>query len=434
MTDPRTRPPVLIPATIGRRVGAYAIDVGVAAAIPVVLGILTFGLIMLVGPAWERDSLAWALLLAYLIIGFVSFAWTFVYTAMQGGRGSIGQRIIGLQLRDDVAGGRIGFWRALLRNIIWALGASIVVGYFSPLFDSSGKRQGWHDMVARDVVVDRKAMDAAAAVIPPPPPAPLANPYLPPPAGAPAVPAAPAATPGSPAPLPAASAAVRFAPGSPLTTQPPETPNGPSGMISIVPGVTADPAQLAAEMGRPAPADAPAAPPAPALPPVAPAVVAPATAPVSAPAAPPVPPAPAAPAAPAAPVVPPAPAAAVADEEDLDATRAGASVARAIVSLTWDDGTRVAVYGRTLFGRNPSNEPGAVAVTVRDETLSLSKTHFEIDGAADGVWVIDRHSTNGTVLVRDGARQALTPGGRLILRSGDRLEFGDRHVIVDGVS
>jgi len=131
---------------------------------------------------------------------------------------------------------------------------------------------------------------------------------------------------------------------------------------------------------------------------------------------------------------PVAPAPIAGDDDDLDATRAGASVARPIASLTWDDGTRVAVYGRTLFGRNPSADVGAVAVTVRDETLSLSKTHFEIDGGADGVWVIDRHSTNGTVLVRDGVRQALTPDGRLMLRTGDRLEFGDRHLVVDGLS
>lgn len=99
--------------------------------------------------------------------------------------------------------------------------------------------------------------------------------------------------------------------------------------------------------------------------------------------------------------------------------------------LTWDDGTRMAVYGRTLYGRNPAVEAGTVSVPVRDETLSLSKTHFEVGGGATGAWVADRHSTNGTVLVRGAARHPLVPGRPTALRGGDRLELGDRAAIVD---
>jgi hypothetical protein len=125
---------------------------------------------------------------------------------------------------------------------------------------------------------------------------------------------------------------------------------------------------------------------------------------------------------------------------DLDATRlvvpppaqraALYAEAPVLAVLTWEDGSRMAVYGRTLYGRNPAGEPGAVAIAVRDETLSLSKTHFEIGGDAHGAWVLDRHSTNGTTLVRDGARIPLTPGVRTPLRPDDSLELGDRRVIV----
>ncbi len=94
--------------------------------------------------------------------------------------------------------------------------------------------------------------------------------------------------------------------------------------------------------------------------------------------------------------------------------------------LTWDDGARMAVYGRTLYGRNPAPEPGTASIPVRDETLSLSKTHFEIGGDATGTWIADRHSTNGTVLVRDGGRHPLVAGLPTALRPGDRLELGDR--------
>ena len=103
--------------------------------------------------------------------------------------------------------------------------------------------------------------------------------------------------------------------------------------------------------------------------------------------------------------------------------------------LTWDDGSRMAVYGRTVYGRNPAPEDGAVSVAVRDETLSLSKTHFEIGGDAAGAWIIDRHSTNGTNLVRDGgASRAGRRDCPTALRAGDRLEFGDRSAAVGGRS
>ena len=101
-----------------------------------------------------------------------------------------------------------------------------------------------------------------------------------------------------------------------------------------------------------------------------------------------------------------------------------------IAVLMWDDGVRMAVYGRTLYGRNPAGEPGVVAIAVRDETLSMSKTHFEIGGDPSGAWIVDRHSTNGTTLVRDGGRIPLFAGVRTTLRSGDVLELGDRRATV----
>ncbi|WP_438354538.1 RDD family protein [Microbacterium sp. CJ88] len=403
MIDQRSRPLPLIPASIGRRVGVYAIDVAVAALIPLALALIAAGVFSAVGRGWSERSLAVALLIAYLVIGALNLAWLLLYTALQGGRGSIGQRALGVQLRDATAGTPIGFWRALLRNVIWALAGSIVVGYFSPLFDSSGRRQGWHDQVARAIVIDRKATDAAASVVPLAPPAPLANPYLPPPAGAPAVPAPvpgtrfPSATPASPAPVgPPASTSAGFAPadfapaGSPATPPASVPPPASTGMISAVPGVTSEPSEVRS-IARTSEGS----------------VESLRTSHDS-------------------------PTSDAGEADDLDATRAG--TARPIASLAWDDGTAMAVFGRTLFGRNPAPEDGAVAVAVRDETLSLSKTHFEVDGDASGVWVIDRHSTNGTILVRDGLRQQLAAGTRMPLRSGDRLEFGDRRVSVGGVA
>jgi hypothetical protein len=100
--------------------------------------------------------------------------------------------------------------------------------------------------------------------------------------------------------------------------------------------------------------------------------------------------------------------------------------------FTWDDGTRVSVSRRTIFGRNPAHEDGAVLAPVRDETLSLSKTHFEAAAESSGGWVLDRHSTNGMTLVRDGQRIACPAGQRVPVRLGDAIEIGDRIVTIGG--
>lgn len=100
------------------------------------------------------------------------------------------------------------------------------------------------------------------------------------------------------------------------------------------------------------------------------------------------------------------------------------------VSLIWDDGTRIPVHTRTVFGRNPQAPSGDVVVPVQDDSLSLSKTHFAIEIALDSAYITDLNSTNGTVLVRSGTHERLTPGTRVPIRPGDQLEFGDRFAVV----
>ncbi|MDE0545147.1 FHA domain-containing protein [Microbacterium sp. C7(2022)] len=110
------------------------------------------------------------------------------------------------------------------------------------------------------------------------------------------------------------------------------------------------------------------------------------------------------------------------------------SAAAPVLALTWDDGTRTAVYDRMLCGRNPAWEDGAVVVTLRDETLSLSRTHCEIGRDAGGTWITDRHSSNGTVRVRGGERMPLIAGLAYSLHVGDRIELGDRSAVVGGAA
>ncbi|MCA0451845.1 MAG: FHA domain-containing protein [Proteobacteria bacterium] len=72
---------------------------------------------------------------------------------------------------------------------------------------------------------------------------------------------------------------------------------------------------------------------------------------------------------------------------------------------------------------------------MRDETLSLSKTHFELVVDEErALWVIDRESTNGVVIRRGTQRQTAVPGERTRVRMGDVLEIGDRSATVEVAS
>ncbi|MDY0907943.1 RDD family protein [Microbacterium sp. CFBP9034] len=384
------RPPLaVVPATIGRRVGAYTIDLAIAAGIGIAFAGVAVGIVLGTGSPADPRTLALAFVLAGVAFWAGSAAWAIVCTAMQGGRGSVGQRAVDIRLVRADGSGPIGFWRALGRNVVWALSCMIFVGWFTPLFDASPLRQGWHDRASGAIVIDGRWTDAAAPAAPHPRAVAHRLPQ-----------AAPTEVEFSPWFLDAPSVV-------PPRPAPPVLPNAAVPPTAIIPVV------------HPVPAPAP---------PLQPAAAA-----TFAPSAPPAP----------APVLVPqlVPAA-----SDLDATRTAITVPppaqRAalfadppvLAVLTWDDGSAMAVYGRTLYGRNPAVEPGTVSVPVRDETLSLSKTHFEIGGDASASWVLDRHSTNGTVLVRDGGRHRLIPGIPTSLRSGDRLELGDRSVFVGSTS
>lgn len=451
-------------APISRRVIAYIIDALIAGVLPVI-GVIVM-VSMTVGAVQSPETAAGALVGVTVTAGVFSLlilGWFIVYTLMQTGRGSIGMRAQRIRLVGAADAGPVSFWRALLRNIVFSITASFVVGMFSPLFDGSGRYQGWHDKVAGALMVDAAAADsvpsAAAAApaaapalpnplatggftghpTPPAPPAPFAFPQptrdappLPdgfpdetivaPRPAAPVLPTAPAA-PSSPA-QPAAPV-VPVAPAAPAAdaadqtiAAPPVRQNLPGDpLISFVPGVT-QPGAASVAPAAPAAPVAPAAPTAPAAP------------------AAPVVPEPAAPAAsaPAAPAAAPQPAAAQAagfdHDDDLESTRISVPGHRLV--FTWDDGQRVSVSSRTVFGRNPEQEPGAVVVAVRDETLSLSKTHFEAGSEPTGGWVMDRHSTNGLTIVRDGTRIACPAGQRVPVRLGDAIEIGDRIVTIGG--
>lgn len=87
----------------------------------------------------------------------------------------------------------------------------------------------------------------------------------------------------------------------------------------------------------------------------------------------------------------------------------------------------IALRATVVIGRDPTLSPtdgaGALVITVNDR--SVSKTHAAIGVDDDGVWVEDRHSTNGTwVGDAAGSGANVTPGERERLRGRSVIRCG----------
>ncbi|MFC4616211.1 RDD family protein [Cellulomonas algicola] len=104
-----------------------------------------------------------------------------------------------------------------------------------------------------------------------------------------------------------------------------------------------------------------------------------------------------------------------------------------LLRLVFDTGERVVVEGDGLVGRDPSDAGVTHVVAVDDPQRSVSKIHLAFGPTGDGhLWVVDRGSTNGTVLVGpDGSGAALTPGTRAVVEAGWTIRFGQRAARVE---
>lgn len=206
------------PAGSGRRVAAYLIDG--------VIGLVVMGAVA--GIVFGVSSATGGRLTAMFVLGgayAAGFAWFLVYTALQGRGGSIGMRLLRLRLRRHADGTALGFWRALVRNAVWAVGGAVVVGYFSPLFDRSPWHRGWHDLAAGAVMTD--------AVEPEPDPQPADEPEEAVPA-----PVEPSFVPAGPF-LPVAETVPPWADDAPATDAASSRLDpGDDPVISVVPGIT----------------------------------------------------------------------------------------------------------------------------------------------------------------------------------------------------
>ncbi|HEY5786814.1 MAG TPA: RDD family protein [Microlunatus sp.] len=344
-----------------------------------------------VGPVWLLVGLA--LLFAFVLNGsvlvvvlclVVALGWAILVWAQRARRAAgPGMRLDSLQVVGLSDGRPLGWARVLVRWLVFAGLTVTVVGLVAMLIVMTRhpRRQGWHDLAANAVVIKERPL------APPRPKSAVAR-------KAPVKAAASVATTSRPAAKKAAGSSAATAPaaGKGTTKTAPVSPAEPteSEETVIVAGT---------ENGQ------------------APAVLAPVaeTAPNEA----------------AAETEPPA----EADSSEAEAAAAeGAEEAGEPEILTeWmlrlDDGRKVAVERLVLLGRNPQprvGEEDATLIKVSDETRTVSKSHLAVGVDVSGLYVMDRGSTNGTMVTApDGGQRPCPPGDLVDVPGGSVISFGD---------
>ncbi|TJY72303.1 FHA domain-containing protein [Arthrobacter sp. CAU 1506] len=404
----------LVSASAGKRLGAWLIDKIPPAVLMLAAYAATVPALMQAAASGSASAAASAVGGMFLWIGLASLlslaytVWLWGWEATTGK--TPGNLVLGLRTanEDGLAAG----WGAIfLRGLIIAVGGlalavGAVVVVVSNVWDRNHKRQGWHDKVAKTLVLDvAQGRD------------PLTTGGLYGPAAF-----APEGTDVHTGFAGAAAQAQR-----PNEAFPVEAARQPSGVISAIPGFGSDAAPAVASAAAPVPTAAPAIAQVPPSSPMAGDHASRDAEPSYALAA-------AGPAAPGQVAAGPAAGGAVAGghpDDEFAATMVRASNTPAgPLTITFDDGRDVVLETTALIGRNPAAAAGEdidQLIDFADMGRSVSKTHvlLRVDGAT--VWVTDRNSTNGSAVTgADGIRRPLVPGIPVAAVPGATVEFGDR--------
>lgn len=402
-------------APVWRRLVALLVDQVLAVAVGLA------GLLPVLHAVGEDGSLGALLVPGLLLLLLAAGQWL---AEAFGGR-TVGGALLGIRTLSVRTGRPAGLWAVLVRSVVQALG--VVVGGIgvyvvagSGAWDEGPEQRGWHDKAAGTLVLRARPAARPEAV-------------------------ASGATTPAPASVPAATRRPTSGPASgpprPTGTEPDPRAVVPEPAPSSEPAVSVP--SVPVEPVVPAPAEPlvlaqPAAPAAPGVPPE-PAVD---VAPAAPPAAPSVGAAPARPApAPERDAPDGLPDSTVPGLGDLEHTHVGrwaagpeAAGPGAGLVLVVDTGDRIPVTGAGLIGRRPvpGDETWAHLVTIDDPTQSVSSTHLAFWPAEAGLDVLDRGSTNGTVLLDPAGKPwSLPPGAPARVAAGWTLVLGNRRVRVD---
>lgn len=102
--------------------------------------------------------------------------------------------------------------------------------------------------------------------------------------------------------------------------------------------------------------------------------------------------------------------------------------------LQFSTGESFDVHGNGLIGRRPLPQPHERfdhLIQINDPGRSVSKTHLEFGLHEADLWVCDRASGNGTILLRsDGSVLACEAGRRYLVSRGTRVEIGEQFFVV----
>lgn len=102
--------------------------------------------------------------------------------------------------------------------------------------------------------------------------------------------------------------------------------------------------------------------------------------------------------------------------------------------LQFSTGESFDVRGNGLIGRRPlpqANERFDHLIQINDPGRSVSKSHLEFGMHEGELWVCDRASGNGTVLLRtDGTSLPCEAGRRYLVARGTRVEIGEQFFVV----
>ncbi|QYJ05595.1 RDD family protein [Nocardioides panacisoli] len=421
----------LLPAPLGRRAGAAAVDIGLYLLLQVPYWVFSLPLLvsLLAGRiSWygfvNHPDFILAVVMAS-VTTVLTLAFVIVQLALLGRSGvTLGKAVTGLRAVNVRTLAKPGFWRVALRGLVlWGSAAAVVgplVFLLSPLFDPQRRGRGWHDVIGQLWLVDvrhglhpydkKRMRIARKTVTAAPAPQAKALPSL--------ATATEAGHEGEYRPAGRTSAGVlgvarpHGAQGRTRVglTGLEQSDTPPAGTSGAAPGRPVIGGYLSSQSDRPA----------------APTDAAPPTAPSSVPSPqPPASPAPPAPEAGQASSPPPAPPAPGARRDDGTAT---SPLAEFLVRL--DTGDRIEIAEPLLVGRMPADREGARTVAIDDDSLSVSKTHLVLRPAEDGVEVVDQGSTNGTSIVHDGKERSLPVGEAGVAVPGDTIRFGDRSAAV----